>query len=154
MSFNAEGQTAGNMTLSSGGLATGTVNSTVKTVNTISYLINGIFYSRVAADNIALPAPSPAGAYTAGKYQTIPAGMKALFALCLNAAGTFSFEQSALVGGDDPAPVVGLDGDRVVVGVFTVKATTAPFVPGTTALGTGNTVTYYNVSRMPGSSLA
>lgn len=153
MSFNSEGQTAGSMNLNSGAIGTGTTTSTVKTTAAVSYIINGLFYSKAATDNIALPAPSVAGAYTAGPFQSIPAGMKALFALCLNAAGTFSFVQSALVDGNDPAPVVAVDSDKVVVGVFTVRATTAQFVPGTTALGTGNTVTYYNTARMPGSSL-
>lgn len=154
MSFNAEGQNAGNMTLNSGAIGTGTPASTVQTTAAVNYIINGIFRTKAATNNIVLPAPSPAGQYTAGAIQSIPVGQKALFALTLNAAGDFGFVQSALVDGNDPAPVVGLNGDVTVVGVFTVRATTAPFVPGTTLLGTGNTVTYYNTARMPGSSLA
>jgi len=79
--------------------------------------------------------------------------MKAAFALTLNAAGTFSYVQGPLVDSGDPAPAPAIPSTVAPVAVFTVRATTAPFVPGTTALGTGNVVTYYNVATMPASSL-
>lgn len=154
MSYNAEDLNGGNITINSGAVAAGTNAGSVKTTATVNYTINGIFRSKAATDNIALPAPSAASTYTAGEFKSIPVGMKALFALFINAAGTFSFGQSALVSGDDPAPVIPQKSDCAVVAVFTVKATSAIFIPGTTALGTGNTATYYNVSVMPATSLA
>lgn len=153
MSINAQGLNSGAMAMSSGALATGTPTSTVATGAAVSYIIGGLFYSRAAAASIPLPAPSAAGAYTAGAIQSIPIGMKAAFALTVNAAGQFAFFQGPLVDSGDLAPMPAIPSDRAPVGVFTVRATTAAFVPGTTALGTGNAVTYYNVATMPASSL-
>lgn len=154
MSNNAEGMNGGNITMNSGAVAAGTNAGSIKTTATVNYTINGVFKSKAATDNIALPAPSAASTYTAGEFQVIPIGMKSLFALFIDTAGTFSFGQSALVSGDDPAPVIPQSSDCAVVAVFTVKATSAIFTPGTTVLGTGNTTTYYNTSVMPAKSLA
>lgn len=154
MSFNAEGLNAGNIVLNSGAVAAGTNAGSVKTTATVNYTINGVFKSKAATDNVALPAPSAAGTYTAGEIQALAIGEKALFALFIDASGNFTFGQSAKVQAGEPAPVIAVPGDKAVLAVFTVTATTAVFTPGTTALGTGNTVTYYNTSVMPGTSLA
>ena len=149
MSLNLQGAYSANMALSSGGLATGTTTSTIQTTATISYVLNSVFYSKAATNNVALPAPSGAGTYTAGAIQAIPVGNKASFAVMLNAAGTFSFAQGPIVSNDQKAPLPALNEDVAVVGIFVVNATTATYTPGTTALGTGNTVTYFNVANMP-----
>lgn len=154
MSYNAEGQNSGNVVSNSGAVATGTNAGSVKTTATVNYTIDGVFYSKAATDNIALPAPSAAGTYTAGAIQSLAVGEKSLFALFIDAAGNFSFGQSAKCAAGEKAPVIAVPGDKAVVAVFTVTATSAAFVPGTTALGTGNTVTYYNTRVMPGQSLS
>ena len=153
MSYNAEGLNGGNITLNSGAVAAGTNAGSVQTTATVNYTINGIFRSKAATNNIALPAPSPAQQYTAGEFQAIPIGMKALFALFIDAAGNFSFGQSALVSSNEPAPVIPQKTGCAVVAVFTVRATSAIFTPGTTALGTGNVATFYNTAVMPATSL-
>lgn len=153
MSINAIGQNSGNMSLNSAAVAAGTAAGSIKTTATLNYVINGIFRSKAATDSIALPAPSVASQYTAGRFQSIPIGMKSMFALFINEAGTFSFGQGALVESGDPAPPPPIDVGVAVVAVFTVRPTSAAFVPGTTVLGTGNTTTFYNTMTMPGSSL-
>jgi hypothetical protein len=135
MSYNADSLNGGNITLNSGAVAAGTNAGSIKTTATVNYTVNGVFKSKAATDNIALPAPSAVAAYTAGAFQVIPIGKK------------------ALVTSDDPAPVVPQKSDCAVVAVFTVKPTSAAFTSGTTVLGTGNTVTYYNTMIMPAASL-
>lgn len=155
MSINALGQNSGNIVFNSGAVSAGTNAGTIQTTATVNYSVNGIFRSKAATNNIALPAPSPAGAYTAGAIQSLAVGEKALFALYLDAAGNFSFAQSAKVAAGEPAPAIAQPSDKATVAVFTVTATSNPFVPGTTGLGAAgiNTV-FYNTSVMPGTSLA
>lgn len=150
--FNLQGLNALTMCFNSGAVAAGTTAGTVQIAAAIAYAINAIFYSKAITNNIALPAPSPVNQYTAGAIQSIPVGQKALFAGFLDAAGNVTFAQSALVDGDEEAPVIATPEDKACFVVFTVKATSAVFVPGTTALGTGNTATFYNVAAMPGSN--
>lgn len=155
MSTNAQGLNSGNIVLNSGAVSAGTNAGSIQTTATVNYTVNGIFRTKAATNNIALPAPSVAGAYTAGAIQSLAVGEKALFALFIDAAGNFSFGQSAKVGAGEPAPVIGSPADKAVVAVFTVTAATAPFVPGTTALGAaGISTVFYNTSVMPATSLA
>lgn len=153
MSSNAQDLNSGNICLNSGAVAAGTNAGSIKTTAIVNYTINGVFKSKAATDNIALPAPSVASDYTAGEFRSMAIGQKCLFALFLDGDGNFSFGQSAIVGSDEPAPVIAQKNGCAVVAVFTVKTTSAIFVPGTTVLGTGNTTTYYNTMVMPGSSL-
>lgn len=153
MSINSQGQNSGNEVMNSAAVSAGTNAGSIQTTAAINYTINGIFRTKAATNNVALPAPSAAGAFTAGAIQSLAIGEKALFALFIDAAGTFSFGQSAKVGAGEPAPVIASPSDKATVAVFTVTATSAPFVPGTTALGTGNTVTFFNTTVMPGTSL-
>ena len=60
--------------------------------------------------------------------------------------------QGPIVTSTDPCPTPTQTSNNVtLVGLIKVVAT-AVFTPGTTALGTGNTVTYLDCARMPGSA--
>lgn len=141
MSYNLEQSNGGNIALASGGLAAGTTASQLKTVNTITYLANGVFKSKTAVAAIALSGT------------TLAIGQSCLFGVFLDAAGNVTTTQGPIVNNGDPCPVPPFSATGVVVvGLAKVSATSAVFVPGTTDLGTGNTATYLNVGVMPGSA--
>lgn len=141
MSYNVQDNNGINLTLSAGGLAAGTTASQLKTVNTITFLANGIFKSKTAVAAINLT-----GA-------TLAIGQACLFGVFLAADGTVSVAQGPVVAAGDPCPVPGAPaGAAVVVGLAKVTTTSAVFVPGTTLLGTGNTASYQDCGDMPGSA--
>lgn len=143
MSFNQEGSNGGNLNLAAGGLSTGTNAGTVQHTGALTYVVDGKFFSKAATNNIT---------FGAG-LTSLPIGMKAAFAIGINAAGAYVVTQGATVTSDQLAPPPAEINNAAVFGVFVVSATTAAYVPGTTVLGTGNTVVYTQTLRTPGSAL-
>lgn len=141
MSYNIEQANSGNLALTAGGLATGTTASQMKTVNTITYLSNGIFKTKTAVAAINLTGT------------TLAIGQGCLFAVFLDSGGNVTVTQGPISNSGDPFPVPAYSATgTTVIGLAKVTTTSAVFVPGTTLLGTGNTATYLDVGLMPGTA--
>lgn len=132
--------------LTAAGVATATVTSQVKTVNTLTFLINGKFFSKAGTDNFWTLSGT-----------TLPAGYFQKYLLLIDASGVMSIQEglmsnvsAAAVGWTNVssvsawAPLLSiLNAGKAVVGVLTVANVTNPFIPGTTLLGAaGVTATY------------
>ena len=133
--------------LTAAGGATATVTSQVKTVNTLTYLINGAFKSKGATDNFWTLAGT-----------TVAAGSFQKYLLLIDAAGAATIQEglqsnvsAALVGWTNvsslsvwAALLSVLNASKAVAGVLTVATdATHTFIPGTTLLGAaGITATY------------
>lgn len=129
------------------GVATATVTSQVKIVNTLTFLINGKFFSKAATDNFWT---------LSGTTVAISSWQKYL--LLIDASGVMSIQEglqsnvsAAAVGWTNVtslsawAPLLSvLNAGKAIVGVLTVATSSAAtFVPGTTLLGAaGITATY------------
>lgn len=130
-----------NVCLTAGGLAIGTTTQKAKTVNAITYTINGRTYTKAATDDLFTLSGT-----------TSTARQVCVFWLWLDSAGTATVTQSAIkeastststttryvAGAFDWPDVV----DKCCVGALTVTNGASSFVPGTTALTT--VTTYVN----------
>ena len=146
MSYNIEQINSGFQSLTSAGLAEGTNANTYKTVNTLAYTINGVFYSVSATDNIAMTS-------TAG---TVPPSSAALYAVWVDSANVFSNTRGPVVASGDPCPVpTQTTANVALVGLIKVVTNSSTtFTPASTDLGAaGVTDTFFNCSVMPGSAL-
>lgn len=142
MSYNIEQSNSGFLSLTAAGLAAGTNTGTFKTTNTLTFTNNGVFKSKAATDNLA---------FSSG-HTALAANQACLFAVWINASGTVSTTQGPIQASGDPCPVpTQVTANTTLVGLIKVVAT-ATFTPGTTALGTGNTATYFDCMDMPGSA--
>ncbi len=144
MSLNIEGVNGGYMAFNSGALAIGTTTGTFKIVAAVNYTNNGIFKNKAITDNVA---------FTAG-HTSLAASQACLFALWIDASGTVTTTQGPIVPSSDNCPVPTQKTANVtLIGLIKVKTSSAQtYVPGTDALGTGNTAAYTNCSTMPGTS--
>ena len=141
MSYNIEQANSGYMALTAGGLAAGTTASQLKTVNTVTYLNNGIFKSKTAVAAITLTGTA------------LAIGQACLFGVFLDAGGNVYVTQGPIVNAGDPCPVPPASAlGATVIGLAKVTTTSAVFTPGTTLLGTGNTASYLDVALMPGTA--
>jgi hypothetical protein len=150
----------GNLCFTSGALDAGTNSGTIKTTATITYTVNGEFKSKAATDNIsiAFTGPSFYGTPADGSFTGATGGSTRLYAVFLNAAGTFSVEPGPIVNTAELAAGTaalhwpGAKRDRACCGAVRIAVTAGTtFIPGTTALNaTGVTTTYVNVSAVPG----
>ncbi len=128
-----------NCALSAGGITTATTTSQVKSVNTITFLVNGVFKSKAATD----PLWTLSGT-------TVQASSFQKYALLLNASGTASIQEAtqnttslATVAWTNVSnysqwsPFLTLaNAATTVVGVLSITTSSAgTFIPGTTLLG-------------------
>lgn len=146
MSYNIEQINSGFQSLTSAGLAEGTNANTYKTVNTLTFTINGVFKSKAGTDNIAM---------TSG-IGTVPPSSAALYAVWIDTDGNFSNTRGPVVDAADPCPVpTQTTANVALVGLIKVVTNASTtFTPGSTDLGNaGVTDTYYNCSVMPGAAL-
>ena len=156
----------GTRALSSGGLEIGSAHAyNVQTANTITYLIDGVFYSKGAADGLfSLPAtasviPPGGSALSATVQSTAFTNDFRYFVLALDSSGNgYAYISNANgMPAAELAPDVTLFPDipagLCVVGYIKVVAASGyTFTPGTTALNaTGITTTYVNCSVIPSS---
>ena len=144
MSYNIEQANSGYMTLTAGGLTYGSsVNTKLKTANTVTFVNNGILKSYTTAEV----------AFTAG-HTSLAANQSCLFALWLTAGGVASTTQGPIVAAGDPCPVPPqATANTTLIGLLKISSTVA-FVPNTTALNgvSGVTYTFYDTALMPGSA--
>jgi hypothetical protein len=141
MSYNIEQANSGYLSLTAAGLAAGTNTGTFKTANTLAFTNNGVFKSKGATDNLT---------FSSG-HTALAAGQACLFGIWTSSTGSITTTQGPIVASGDPCPVPSTPANVTLVGLIKVVAT-ATFTPGTTALGTGNTATYFDCMDMPGSA--
>lgn len=143
MSYNLEQANSGYISLTSGALDTTTNKAKFKTTATITYLIDGVFKSKTATDNLVFSS----GHTALGNNQAC------VFGVFLNAAGTFSTTQGMIVAAGDPCPVPTAPAGAAAVGLIKVSTGAATFTPNTTEFdASGVTTTYINVGRIPGTA--
>jgi len=144
MSYNIEQINSGFVSLTSGAIAAGTTAGTFKTTAAITFTSNGIFKSKAITNNL----PFSSGHTALGNSQAC------LFGLWLDASGNVTTSQGPIVAAGDPCPVPGAPAaNRTPFGLIKVSTSSSEtFTPGTSTLGTGNTVAYTDISAMPGSA--
>jgi len=144
MSFNLEQANSGFASYTSAGLAIGTNSGTFKTTNTLTYTNNGVFKSKSATDNLAFSS----GHTALGNNQAC------LFGVWIDTSGNVTTSQGPIVAAGDPCPVPSAPAANLsFVGYIKVSTGAAQtFTPGTSVLGTGNTATYANCARVPGTA--
>lgn len=130
-----------NVCMQNGALAIGATTSRAKTVNAITFMVNGRVYNKAATDDLFTLAGT-----------TLTARQTGVFWLWLDASGTASVTQSAIkeastststtaryvAGAFDWPEVV----DKCLIGALQITNGASSFVPGTTALTT--VTTYVN----------
>jgi hypothetical protein len=155
--------------LSSGEWAEGTNANTVKSTATVTYTIDGRFYSKSATDNIAISYSGPSvyqaaaggvqsvnGSFTGGVN-----GSTRIYLICLDTAGAVSIVPGPIVNSadlaagraslqfpDDPIGVCPTAALRIALTAGTT------FTPGSTDLSaSGVTATFYNLADVPANPL-
>lgn len=123
-----------NDTLTAAGCATATVTSQAKTVNTLTYLIDGAYKTKTATDNF----------WTLSGV-TVPISSFQKYYLLIDGAGAASVMQgipaSTAAGVVLPFPPQ----SKAIVGVLTVATNgSTTFVPGTTLLGAAGITATFN----------
>lgn len=114
--------------------------ASVKSVNTTTYTIDGVFKSKGATD--------PLWTLTGAAITAGGSGATLHYALCLNAAGTASVVQGPVNQGSTtvwtPAPAVSSPNDIAIVATLKISLAAATvFTPGTTSLtAAGVTATF------------
>lgn len=124
-----------NASLTAGGLAEGTNAATIKTVNTINYVVDGQLYTKAATDNIAI---------TATAQQAI--STFCLYLVTVNAAGTVTVTKGTEVA-SDTAVLPARPASSAVIGAFKIATDgVTTYTGGTTDNGAaGITDTYYDL---------
>jgi len=169
MSDNLSLSQGASMAFSSGAWAEGTNANTIKSTATITYTVDGRFYSKSATDNIAI-SYSGATVYqaAAGGIQAVNGGFTGgvngstrLYLICLDAGGNVSIVPGAIVDNAElAAGRVALaypDTPNLLCATAALRiALTAgtPFTPGSVDLSaSGVTATFYNLSTAPANPL-
>jgi hypothetical protein len=124
-----------NIVFNSAGLAIKTGGSALaKSVNTITFVVDGVIAQKAAADMAALSG------------SVVPNGSKNVYVFTVNVSGTL-----ATRAGTAATTLAGIlwptipDGEVVIGFIIVENGTGSNFTPGTTALDTGSlTVTYVN----------
>lgn len=145
---NANAAFAMNRALSSAAAAIGTTTQKVKTAATLTYTINGLFFSKAATDDFWTLAGT-----------TVAASMFQKYLLLIDAAGAASIQEAVqantaakvaltnVSSASNLAPILTVlnAGKAVAVTLQIATDATHTFIPGTTALGAaGITATYNN----------
>ena len=141
----------GTLCLSKAGLVVGTTTSKAQIVAPngagVDFAIKGILYHVGEADNLVV---------LTGSVQTIL--YTRLYLVCIDSANTITVVAGTevltadLASGKSVLPWPVPTADTCPIGAIKIVATSA-FTPGTTALGTGNTVTYYDLFAVPDAPL-
>jgi hypothetical protein len=144
MSYNLEQFNSGYVSLTSGAIAITTNKAKFKTTATITFLLNGLFYSKAATDNLV---------FSSG-HTSLGASQACLFGLWLDASGNVTTTQGPIVNAGDPCPVPSNPGNRALFGLIkVVTGASGAFVPNTTEFdASGVTTTYINAAAMPGTA--
>lgn len=125
-----------NRALTAGGLAEGTNAATIKTANTVTYLADGVFKSKGATDNIAIPAGT-----------TLADGEFCKFLVSLQADGTPVVTQGVPAASAALALLPAVPADEAPISYFQIETSGATYIPGTTDNGAGTvTDTYVDIA--------
>ena len=149
--------------------------ATVKNTGTISYTINGVFYSASALSAQSIVVSLPSGIWSGnsdGSFTgttrayvnstgTSVTGSTRIYGIFLDSAGAVTVypgpivDSGALASGVAPLLWPAPQKDEVCIGAIRVKANSGfTFVPGTTALDNGSlTVAYYDLMTVPTNAL-
>jgi hypothetical protein len=132
--YNALVTLVENCAFTAAGVAMATTTTAVKTVNSLTYLIEGVFKVKAGTDNFWTAANS----FTA--MQTVPIGSRCIILLLIDAAGAASAIQGPIGTTDLLAtvPVDTIPQAKAIVGTVKVVTGTANFVPGTDAWNKAN----------------
>lgn len=163
MSDNLQLSQGGCIALSSGALAAGTNAGTIQTTATITYLIDGIFKSKGATNNISI-AYSGADVYSDpgnGSFTGQSGGSTRIYGVFLDGAGAVSVvpgpivNSAELAAGVAPLQWPSAQRNKAFIGALRIAVTEGTtFIPGTTALdAAGVTDTFYNGGVVPGEPL-
>lgn len=128
-----------NCTYGNAGLAISATTSHVKTVTTVNYTVDGVFYSLSPSASIDVPALTAQVPSTYAKYL-----------VAVNAAGAFSITQGVQKSTAAEAVLPDLLDGYTPIGYFQVLTdSSTTFTPGTTGLdNAGVTDTYVNIGAM------
>lgn len=168
MSDNLSQNAGATLCLNSAGLAEGTNANTIKTVNNITYTIDGRFYTLSATDNIAISYSGPSvyqaptgvgtinGSFTGG-----PGGSTRLYLISLSTAGAVSILPGEIVPTADlTAGFNALEFPDSPIGVCPIGAMRialtqgTTFTPGSVDLSAaGVTGTFINLCTVPANPL-
>jgi hypothetical protein len=148
MSLQLEGANGGTFVLTKVGLAIGSTATGLSTAASATYVLDGVFQTAKAAT-----ATFPLTVASGFALSTVPIGSKAAIGVWVDSAGALTVTQGAVVpantnsdkAGPPPAPA-----GCALLGVATVFAATAAFIPGTTAFNAaGVTTTYFDTFSLP-----
>lgn len=160
----------GNYAFTSGAWAEGTNANTIKSTATITYTINGVFYSKGATDNIAISYTAPAAVYDAsaggvatsnGGFTGGANGSTRLYGVYLDTSGNVSIlpgkivDTAALTAGTVALEWPAAQRGKTCVAALRVALTSGTnFTPGSVDLSaSGVTATWYNLSIIPSEPL-
>ena len=142
----------GNYCLTSAALAEGTTAATIQTTASLTYAINGVFQTAVAAtNNISMALPTPTGARDTRTQSENTVCNYALF----RSASAFQLRKGNDVSITDynngiRSELPAAQSDEVMVGYVRVTATAVTFLAGTTDLSAaGITAAYFNTVSPP-----
>lgn len=169
MSDNLSLSQGGSIAFSSGAWAEGTNANTIKSTATITYTVDGRFYSKSATDNIAISyAGSSVYQAAAGGVQAVNGGFTGatggstrLYLVTLDTSGNVAIVPGKIVNSAElAAGRVSLDFPDAPNGVCAVAALRialtagTAFTPGSVDLSaSGVTATFYNLSTVPATPL-
>lgn len=160
MSISAQGANLLTAAFTSGGFAAAAGNVNFTNANTITYSINGQFYSRASVASQAMTIEPGTGIVPTAPntLQTVPAGQACAFAVVLDTSAAFTVIQGPLVQSTDKTPVPAAPAGKAIVGVIKVVnatlTTNGGYRPGTDATNTaGLTTTFVNLAQHPGSAI-
>lgn len=126
-----------NQCFSAAGTALATTTTKVKTVNTITYSIDGALKTKAGTDNFWTLSGTTIAANAVNKYL-----------LYIDSAGAASVAEGTQASTAASVVLPALAQSKAVVGFLTVSAGASVFTPGTTAL-TGGTVTVTYTDGLP-----
>ena len=115
-------------------IALGLTASKVKTVNAISYTVDGQIFSKAATDDLFVHTDLTVQAADTSKW----------YALCLDKTGTASIVPGL------PTRLPKLPSTLTIIGAIKIVTVGVTFIPATTLNNAaGITVTYFNISAVP-----
>lgn len=123
-----------NRCMANAAIARGTTAAKVKTVNSISYAIDGALFTKAGTDDFWTLSGT-----------TVADGFANKYVLYIDSAGAASIAEGTQAATAAAVTLPALAASKSVVGVLTVATSGATFVPGTTALNAGTvTATFVN----------
>lgn len=129
----------GNRCYDNAGIAIATTKTRAKTVNAISYSIDGVLYTKAGTDNLFVHTDVTVQAADTTKY----------YALCLDSSGNASIIQGTSTALPD------IPATKCIVGALKVVTVAVTFTPATDNHdASGVTTTYYNLSCIPTAGIA